>query len=121
MKISLATNFDDNLIDQIKKYPVYEVYGRLKEDIIGGGRPNNSLSDVSKEALEKHVKRVREAGIKFNYLLNGSCLTNKEQSEEWQKQFCQFLNYLKDIGVNALTVTNPFILQIIKKHYASEY
>ena len=29
MKISLATNFDDNLIDKIKKYPVYELYGKL--------------------------------------------------------------------------------------------
>lgn len=117
MKISLATNFDDNLIDQIKEYPVYEVYGKLKEDIVGGGRPDNSLSDVSKSILERHVKKVREAGIKFNYLLNGSCLANKEQSEEWQKQFRKFLDYLKNIGVNALTVTNPFILQIIKKHY----
>ena len=24
MKISLATNFDDNLIDQIKEYNIYE-------------------------------------------------------------------------------------------------
>lgn len=117
MKISLATNFDDNLIDQIKDYPIYEIYGKLKDDIIGGGRPNNSLSDVSKEMLERHVRKAREAGIKFNYLFNGSCLSNNEQSEAWQKEFRLFLDYLRDIGVNALTVTNPFILQIIKKYY----
>ena len=35
MKISLATNYDDNLIDQIKDYPVYEIYGKLKHDYIG--------------------------------------------------------------------------------------
>ena len=33
MKISLATNFDDSLIDKVKEYPIYEVYGKLKKDI----------------------------------------------------------------------------------------
>ena len=110
MKISLATNFDDELIDKIKGYPIYEVYGKMKEDILGGGRPDNTLKDVSKKRLEEHVKKVRNAGFKFNYLLNGSCLSNHEQSEKWQKEFLNFLTYLSSIGVNALTVTNPFIL-----------
>lgn len=119
MKISLATNFEDELIDQIKDYPVYEIYGKLKDDILGGGRPDNTLSLVSKKRLEEHVKKTLEAGIKFNYLLNGSCLSNHEQSEEWQENFKDFLNYLRDIGVNALTVSNPFILQLVKKYYTN--
>lgn len=117
MKLSVATNFDDNLIEELKKYPVYEVYGKLKEDGIGGGRPSNTLKQVDKARLEEHVKKVRECNIKFNYLLNGACLANKEQDEEWQKKVREFLDYLRDIGVNALTVTNPFLLQIIKKYY----
>jgi len=56
MKISLATNFDDRLIDIIKNYPVYEVYGKLKNDFIGGGRPDNTLNNINKEKFEKHVK-----------------------------------------------------------------
>lgn len=119
MKISLATNFEDELINQIKNYPVYEIYGKLKDDILGGGRPDNTLSSVSKKRLEEHVKKTLEAGIKFNYLLNGSCLSNREQSLEWQEKFKTFLNYLRDIGVNALTVTNPFILQLVKKYYTN--
>lgn len=117
MKISLATNFDNSLIDGIKNYPVYELYGKLKEDIIGGGRPDNTLSDISKEKLEKHVKKAKENNIKFNYLLNGSCLANIEQSLEWQAKLKNFLKYLQDIGVEALTVTNPFILQFVKKYF----
>lgn len=117
MKISLATNFDDQLIDQIKDYPIYEVYGKLKEDSIGGGRPNNALSEISKIKLEQHVKKCNEVGIKFNYLLNGSCLSNNEQSKEWQIELKKFLNYLKNIGVRALTITNPFVLKIVKKYY----
>lgn len=117
MKLSVATNFDDELIEELKKYPVYEVYGKLQEDNIGGGRPSNTLKSIDKARLEEHVKKVREANIKFNYLLNGACLANNEQNTEWQNNLKSFLDYLRDIGVNALTVTNPFVLQLIKKYY----
>ena len=53
MKISLATNFDDSLIDKVKEYPIYEVYGKLKNDFIGGGRPNNELNDIEIEKFER--------------------------------------------------------------------
>lgn len=121
MKISLATNFDDSLIDKIKEYPIYEVYGKIKNDFIGGGRPNNELTDIEIEKFEKHVKKVRDSGIKFNYLLNGSCLSNREQDENWQNRFKVFLIYLSDIGVNALTVSNPFILQFVKKYFKNNF
>lgn len=42
MKLSVATNFDDRLIDKLKDYPVYEVYGKLQQDYVGGGRPSNT-------------------------------------------------------------------------------
>lgn len=121
MKISLATNFDNNLIDKIKGYPVYEVYGKLKYDCVGGGRPDNTLSDIDRNIFEEHVKKVRGAGIRFNYLLNGSCLSNSEQDVEWQKNFKIFLQYLKNVGVNALTVTNPYILMFVKKYFNSDF
>lgn len=86
----------------------------MKHDYIGGGRPDNTLSNIDKELFESHVKKVREAGIRFNYLLNGSCLSNNEQDPVWQSEFKRFLEYLKDIGVNALTITNPYILMFVK-------
>ena len=117
MKISLATNFDNQLIEEIKKYPVYEVYGKMNWDIIGGGRASNSLINFDKKKFEDHVKKVRDNGINFNYLLNGSCLQNLEQSKEFQNELKIFLKYLKDVGVNALTITNPYILEFVKKYF----
>ena len=110
MKISLATNFDNSLIDQIKGFPVYEIYGKMRNDFIGGGRPDNELAEIEQKTFEEHVKKATTNGIKFNYLLNGSCTANKEQSKEWQKQLYDFLKYLNGVGVTSLTVTNPFIL-----------
>lgn len=117
MKISLATNFEDDLIDKIMPFGVYEVYGRFKEDILSGGRPNNSIPEISKNKFEQHVKKVREAKINFNYLLNGACTSNLEQDKNWQSEFRNFILYLRKTGVNAFTVTNPFILILLKKIY----
>lgn len=121
MKISLATNYQDDLIEQIKGYPIYEIYGKLKNDIIGGGRPDDELKDIDTINFENHVKKVRDNGIKFNYLLNGSCLSNNEQDKEWQENLKRFLEYLYNIGVNALTITNPYILQLVKKYFAGKF
>ena len=121
MKISLATNYENDLIEQIKGYPIYEVYGKLKNDIIGGGRPDDELKDIEIINFENHVKTVRKNGIKFNYLLNGSCLSNNEQNKEWQDNLKKFLEYLLEIGVNALTITNPYILQFVKKYFGEQF
>lgn len=121
MKISLATNYENELIDRIKKYPIYEIYGKLKNDFVGGGRPDDELEKLEKSKFENHVKKVRENGIKFNYLLNGSCLSNNEQSVEWQIKFKNFLEYLKEIGVNALTISNPYILMLVRKYFGNYF
>lgn len=117
MKISLATNFDDNLIEKIKPYNVYELYGKFKKDILGGGRPVSKINEISKEKFECHVKLARQAGINFNYLFNGACTENLEQNGLWREEFKKFVLYLKSVGVNAFTITSPLILQIIKKIY----
>ncbi len=121
MKISLATNFDDKLIDQVKDYPIYEVYGKLNVDIVGGGRPSNYLKKLDTDRFEKHVKKVRDNGINFNYLLNSACLGNLNQSKEWVDNFIEFLKYLKSVGVNALTVSNPYVVEIIKKYFNNDF
>ena len=121
MKISLATNYQDDLIEQIKGYPIYEIYGKLKNDIIGGGRPDDELKDIDTINFENHVKKVRDSGIKFNYLLNGSCLSNNEQNKEWQYNLKKFLDNLYNIGVNALTITSPYILQLVKKYFGDKF
>lgn len=118
IKFSLATNFSDDLVEGIKPFSdVYELYGRMKDDIFCGGRPNNASQDVEKKLFEKHVTLVRKLGVNFNYLFNGTCLSNKEQDPNWQKKLISFLEYLTSVGVNAVTLTNPLVLQLIKKHF----
>lgn len=38
VRVSVATNFRPDLIEGIKGYPVWELFGKLPADALGGGR-----------------------------------------------------------------------------------
>ena len=117
MKLSIATNFDNELIEKIKDYPVEELYGKLSKDFIGGGRSSYMLAPIEEKQLREHIALARKYGIGFNYLLNASCMDNLETTKEGQKQIRKLLDFLTDVGVSSLTVSSPFLLQTIKKSY----
>ena len=55
MKLSVACNFDEALLDGLAGYPVYEIYGKLTSDYFGGGRPSFYLPEVNRRRLERYV------------------------------------------------------------------
>lgn len=55
MKLSVATNFDHELIPQLAPYPVYEVYGKLAQDALGGGRSSYLIPHISGKRLKEHI------------------------------------------------------------------
>jgi collagenase-like PrtC family protease len=117
MRLSVATNFDPLLIEGIKDYPVTELFGKLREDVIGGGRAPYQLARVSRQALARHVRQAREAGIGFNYLLNASCLGNMEITRKGQRDIDRLLGWVSDIGVESVTVATPLLLKTVKSRY----
>lgn len=117
MKLSVATNFDNNLVDQAKKYPVQDFYGKLPEDVVGGGRSSYMVGKISRGDFVKHVEHARNNGFGFNYLLNASCLNNLESSRSGQTAIRRLLAWMVDIGVTATTISNPLLLRIIKDSY----
>ena len=121
MKLSLAANYDMDLVPRLKGFPVAEVYGRLPVDFVGGGRPSYMGTALTKRELADYVSHLRAHGIAFNYLLNASCLGNQEWSRRWQRQLMGFLDELARMGVRTLTVSTPFLLELIRKrcpHFA---
>lgn len=117
MKLSIATNFDPNLVHQAAQYNVHEFYGKLPSDIIGGGRSTYMLAPIRKSQFSKHVSLVRKHNMGFNYLLNASCLDNIETTKNGQKQIRQLLDWISDIDCTAVTVSNPLLLRMIKRTY----
>jgi len=117
MRLSVATNFQPSLISALKDYPVVELFGKLREDVVGGGRAPYQLARVSRSRLAEHVRQAREAGIGFNYLLNASCLGNLEITRKGQRKLDALLEWICGIGVESVTVATPFLLQMVKRRY----
>jgi len=118
MKLSVATHFHDDFIDKIKnKKDVYEIYGKLTVDPVGGGRISYSLPTISKKRLWQHVKKAHNNGLQFNYLLNAVCLMGREFTYQGEKEILKLLDQLEYIGVDSITITLPFLLKLIKKKY----
>ncbi len=116
-KFSLAANYDADLIPQIGVYPVDEVYGKFPADGISGGRPRYLATPLSKHELRNYIQTLDRHGIAFNYLLNGSCFDNREWTRAWQKKATSLLAKLGDLGVRRITVSTPFLLEMVKRRF----
>lgn len=117
MRLSVACNFDPELIEGLAQYPVYEVYGKLTTDYYGGGRPSFYLPQVDAAGVAAYARRCHELGIDFNYLLNASCMGNREFTREGQNQLRSTLDWLSEIGIRSVTVANLLFLKTIKRSY----
>ncbi len=116
--LSVATNFDNGLLDAISSYPVTEVFGKLSSDPVGGGRASFALPPLSRRRFEQHVQAARSKGIGFNYLLNPACMDNREYTRQGQRDIEALLEYIEGVGVSAVTISLPFLLPIIKKRHS---
>ena len=117
MRLSVACNFDEALIDGLAGYPVYEVYGKVSADYAGGGRPSFYLPKVDRPMVERFIGKVHRMGIQFNYLMNASCMGNREYTREGQREIRKALDWVAEAGADSITVGQIYLLQMIKKCY----
>lgn len=117
MKLTVATNFDPALVEGLKPYPVVELYGKLPQDAVGGGRAPYQLARITRRRLAEHVRHARANGIEFNYLLNASCLGNREITRRGQGELDALLGWVQEIGCASVTVGTPFLLKIVKSRF----
>lgn len=117
MEIIASTNWDNQLIASYKSLGIKEVYGKMAIDFIGGGRPAYILPDVNKRQVSAHIKMLHAAGIKFNYILNSPCLSSEEFTRSGKANIYSLIRWLREIGVDKVTITIPYLLQLIKNKY----
>lgn len=117
MKFSIPTNWQKDLIPQVRKEGVVELYGKLTSDFIGGVRPSFILPYVGKRAAFNYIKKTHQNNLRFNYLLNALCLDNKEFTISGQRKIHNLLDWLGNCKVDYLTVAIPYLLQLIKRQY----
>lgn len=94
---------------------VIETYGQITVgNICESGRVYNDIPKIDIKVLKEYIVYSRLKGIDFNYCLNGSCMGNKEFTDEGAKSIIKFLHQLYDAGVRRLTVALPSLIELIK-------
>ncbi|MEF2965788.1 U32 family peptidase [Paenibacillus sp. M1] len=119
---TVAADFKKETIDgyaklnaNYKDSKVLETYGQATiGGILEGGRVLDDIPAISFKELQDYIEYSNSKGIGFNYSLNGSCMGNKEFTEDGVKEIKGFLYKLYDIGVRGLTVALPSLIEIIK-------
>lgn len=85
MRLVVATNFDNELVEKIHQYPVKYMYGSQTETLTGHGRASFILPKVDDERLKSHIELLHSYKIKFLYTMNTANLYGKEYSEKFHE------------------------------------
>ncbi|MHA1269353.1 MAG: U32 family peptidase [Candidatus Helarchaeota archaeon] len=119
IKLSVATNWDFRLIDELMKnrYPVRDVFGASQHTVVGGGRPTCIIPEVSNEEIVEYIKKVHKNNLEFTYLLNAPCMNNQEFVPEYHEKLLKELQWISDIGADNIVVTIPFLIELIKEQF----
>jgi collagenase-like PrtC family protease len=117
MKLSVATNWDPDLITELSSFPVCEMIGALAGTPVGGGRPSFLLARTTAQQATDYIQAVHDKGWSFNYLLNAPCMGNMEYDKETHRTLVEHLAWLCEVGVDTVTVSIPYLLQIIKRQF----
>lgn len=92
---------------------IFETYGRLTGGaLFGSCRANAQVPEVDIDGLEEYVRYSREKDIEFNYVLDATCMENRELTREGYRELRKFLRQLVDMGVNSVTVSLPSVMEI---------
>jgi collagenase-like PrtC family protease len=117
MKFEMACNWDPALLDGLAGSPADELFGGMPNSPIAGGRASFVAAEATPEFVQQYVAEARRRGLRFNFLLNATCLDNLEYQREGNRRIVEHIAWVESIGVDAVTVSIPFLLRIIKKQF----
>jgi len=115
MDLVLACNWDEEVVGVARQHRVAEMFGKLRSDRVGGGRAAFVAPRVERKQAEDYIRKVHDAGIAFNYLLNGTCLGNREMTSSGQKELRSLIEWTWDVGVRWYTVSIPYVAAVVRK------
>ena len=70
---------------------IYETYGSIPGYLVGSIRPSNTLKSITKEELFSYIKKGKELGIGFNYIMNSTVLDGFEYNKELKMEVINFI------------------------------
>ncbi len=113
-QFSIPYNGDIELVNKILEgysENVDSFYGNFGIDPFGGGRAQKSIFIDTFEELKEIISRLKEKQISFNYVINSTNMMNREFVPDYKKLFLGFIEKLLDLGINTVTLCNPYLIQ----------
>lgn len=80
----------------------------------GSGRPFFLMAKRGKSEIENFINRVHDLNLKFTWLWNGECLGYFKFNSKEQTKGLKELDWLDDMDVDYLTVTDPYLAEFAK-------
>lgn len=118
MKLLVPSNWDDRLIEGLAGLSnVDSLYGQANSDEYGGGRSSLLLPFTTSDKIRAHVKKARDAGFGFTYVMNATCFENRPMGRAFEKRLRAHLDRICSIGVTGITASDVPVIRMIKKHY----
>lgn len=113
---------DNSFIDAVLKNAekIRELYFSWED--FPNGRNTLSSSDLNiyeaRKKQDEDFKRILDAEIKFNLLLNGNCYGKYAQSRNFFCKIGDAAEYLKEnYGLSSVTTTSPLIAKFFKQNF----
>jgi collagenase-like PrtC family protease len=117
MHYSIAANWDSGLLEKIGGTSVSGLYGQIWGDPLGGGRMSLFIPKVGRDEVSSFIADARKRGLEFNYLINATCFDNLEFTKGGYEKILEHLSWISSTGVDMVTVSLPFLLQLTKRHF----
>jgi len=118
MPFSIGSNWDNELVDRLSEFDeVADLYATSAKSVVGGGRPYRNLPRVSRTEMETHIRRVRDSGRSFSFLLNAPTMGGREFVPEVAGSVMETAAWAVDAGANYLTVAIPYLIELLKSRF----
>ncbi len=114
MRLVVATSWQDELLHGLQGLPVEAVFGKLHEDMVGGGRPSSVLPRVDWPHMESHIALAHSLGIRFLYLWNVGTVADAEYNATFIQDLEENLRALVRAGIDGLVVGLPWMIPLAK-------
>ncbi|MEW6378144.1 MAG: peptidase U32 family protein [bacterium] len=117
-RMTLAFNGDLQLIPRLAAYrDVESIFGKLTQDILGGGRASMYLANIDFGRIKETITEAHRHGIKFIYLLNSICQSNRELTRDYNTRLTRFMEKIVNAGTDEVVVAAPYMLRLTKENF----
>ena len=118
MSLTIGTNWDPEFIEAASRFDdVTDFYGSMAKQLIGSGRPYANLPRINRADVVEHIRLIHSKGRTFTYLMNSPTVGGREVQPEFMAKFLEELDWLVDIGADALTLAIPLLIEITKARH----